>query len=161
MLLCDYNVKITHHCRCKWVLRSIRLIWIASHSRVTTISGYRLPLTVGSSFRDIVWVVPFSLHLTKGNTTESEVQEQNGDKDEWSHQSIIATTYRKMKFQQVEGPSVWPTIKSNHFIGLRSSKDYNKRPGGVVGVYGKGQLHVSFFTWVDVCRGNGFREEGG
>ncbi len=32
--------------------------------------------------------------------------------------------------------------KSNQiiFIGLRSSKDYYKRPGGVMGVYGKGHL---------------------
>ncbi len=30
------------------------------------------------------------------------------------------------------------------FIGLRSSKDYYKRPGGVAGVYGKGHLGVSF-----------------
>ncbi len=35
-------------------------------------------------------------------------------------------------------------FKSNHFIGLRSSKDYSKRRGGVVGVYGKGHLAVSF-----------------
>ncbi len=34
------------------------------------------------------------------------------------------------------------------FIGLRSSKDYHTRPGGVVGVYRKGHLGVSFFTWV-------------
>ncbi len=37
------------------------------------------------------------------------------------------------------------------FFGLRSIKDYYKRPGGVAGVYGKGHLGVSFFTWVDVC----------
>ncbi len=30
-------------------------------------------------------------------------------------------------------------------IGLRSSKDYFKRPSGVVGVYRKGHLGVSFF----------------
>ncbi len=30
------------------------------------------------------------------------------------------------------------------FIGLRSSKDYYKRPGGVAGVYGKGHVGVSF-----------------
>ncbi len=37
-----------------------------------------------------------------------------------------------------------PQIKSTHFVGLRSSKDYYKPPGGVAGVYGKGQLGVSF-----------------
>ncbi len=26
-------------------------------------------------------------------------------------------------------------IKSNHFVGLRSSKDYYKRPGGGVGIW--------------------------
>ncbi len=36
-------------------------------------------------------------------------------------------------------------IKSNRIIliGLRSSKDHYKRPGGVVRVYGKGHLGVS------------------
>ncbi len=33
------------------------------------------------------------------------------------------------------------------FIGLRSSKDYYKRPGGVAGVYGKGHLGVSFLPF--------------
>ncbi len=33
--------------------------------------------------------------------------------------------------------------KSNHFIFLRSSKDYHKRPGRVVGANGKGHLGVS------------------
>ncbi len=41
------------------------------------------------------------------------------------------------------------------FIGLRSSKDYFKRPGEVAGVYGEGHLGVSFFTWVDVYAGMG------
>ncbi len=44
--------------------------------------------------------------------------------------------------------------KSNQsiFIGLRSSKDYNKRPGGVEGVYGKGHLGVSFYVGRCVLR---------
>ncbi len=32
------------------------------------------------------------------------------------------------------------------FIGLRSCKDYYKRPSGVAEVCGKGHLDVSFFT---------------
>ncbi len=36
-------------------------------------------------------------------------------------------------------------IKS-FFIGLRSSKDYYKRPGWVVGVYGRGHLGVGFYV---------------
>ncbi len=40
------------------------------------------------------------------------------------------------------------------FIGLRSSKDYYKRPGGVVGVYGKGYVGRSVLReWV--VRGGG------
>ncbi len=34
---------------------------------------------------------------------------------------------------------------SNNPIGPRSSKDYYKRPCGVVGVYGKGHFGVGFF----------------
>ncbi len=57
------------------------------------------------------------------------------------------------------------------FIGLRSSKDYYKRPAGVVGVYGNCHLGVSFLRgsmcaegmgsekkwarWVQVLRGTG------
>ncbi len=33
------------------------------------------------------------------------------------------------------------SFKSNHIFGLRSSKDYYKRPGGI---YGKGHLGVNF-----------------
>ncbi len=36
------------------------------------------------------------------------------------------------------------------FIGLRGSKDYYKRPGGVVGVYGKGYLSVRLLR-VSMC----------
>ncbi len=36
------------------------------------------------------------------------------------------------------------------FIGLRISKNYYKRPGGVVGVYGKGHLGVSY-VYVGRC----------
>ncbi len=41
-------------------------------------------------------------------------------------------------------------IKSNQiiFIGLRSSKDYYKRPGRMFGVYKKGHFGCEFFTWV-------------
>ncbi len=35
-------------------------------------------------------------------------------------------------------------IKSNHFIGLRRSKDSYERPGRVVGLHGKGRLSESF-----------------
>ncbi len=38
------------------------------------------------------------------------------------------------------------------FIGLQNSQDYYKRPGRVVGVYGKGDLFVSFLRgsiWAD------------
>ncbi len=41
------------------------------------------------------------------------------------------------------------------FNGLRSSKDYYKRPGGVVGVYGKGHLGVSFFRGSICAEGMG------
>ncbi len=51
---------------------------------------------------------------------------------------ILPTQISNFKFQ----------IKSNHFFGLRSSKDYYKRPG-VVWVYGKGHWGVSFC--VDQC----------
>ncbi len=36
------------------------------------------------------------------------------------------------------------------FIGLRSSKNYYKRPGGGVGIW-EGSLGCEFFAWVDVC----------
>ncbi len=35
-------------------------------------------------------------------------------------------------------------IQIKAFFGLRSSKDYYKRPGLVEGIYGKGHLGVSF-----------------
>ncbi len=40
------------------------------------------------------------------------------------------------------------TINSNRiiFIGLRSSKDYYNRPGGVMGGYGKGHLGVNYYV---------------
>ncbi len=41
------------------------------------------------------------------------------------------------------------------FIGLQSSKDYYKRPGGVVGVYGKGHLGVSFLRGSICAEGMG------
>ncbi len=43
--------------------------------------------------------------------------------------------------------------KSNpiSFIDLVSSKDYYKRPSGVVGVCEKGHFGMFFFTWVNVC----------
>ncbi len=41
------------------------------------------------------------------------------------------------------------------FIGLRSSKDYYKRPGGVAGVHGKGHLGVSFFSGSMCAEGMG------
>ncbi len=41
-------------------------------------------------------------------------------------------------------------IKS--FFGLRSSKDYYKRPGGAVGVYKKGHMSVSFYVGLCVLR---------
>ncbi len=47
------------------------------------------------------------------------------------------------------------------FIGLRSCKDYYKQPGGVVGVNERGHLGVSFFSWVDMCWGNGLWGEVG
>ncbi len=42
---------------------------------------------------------------------------------------------------------------ANHiiFIGPRSSKDYYKRPGGVVGVYIKGHLGMNFFLRRPMC----------
>ncbi len=43
-------------------------------------------------------------------------------------------------------------IKSNHFIGLRSSKDNDKRPGGVVKVCGKDHLGVGFLRG-SMCAG--------
>ncbi len=44
------------------------------------------------------------------------------------------------------------TAMSNQiiFIGLRSSKNYYKRPGGGVGIW-EGSLGREFFAWVDVC----------
>ncbi len=36
------------------------------------------------------------------------------------------------------------------FIGLRSSKNYYKRPGSGVGIW-EGSLGCEFFAWVDVC----------
>ncbi len=45
--------------------------------------------------------------------------------------------------------------KSNHFTGLRSSKDGYKRPGGVVGVYRKGHLDVSFLRGSMCAEGMG------
>ncbi len=43
-------------------------------------------------------------------------------------------------------------IKSNQiiFIGLRSSKNYYKRPGSGVGIW-EGSVGCEFFAWVDVC----------
>ncbi len=48
--------------------------------------------------------------------------------------------------------TVYKQVISNQiiFIGLRSSKDYYKRPGEVVGVRGKGHLGVSFLRW-SIC----------
>ncbi len=51
----------------------------------------------------------------------------------------------------------FPQIRS-FFIGPRSSKDYYKRPGGVVGVYGKCDSG-EFLPRVDVCCRNGLWEE--
>ncbi len=47
---------------------------------------------------------------------------------------------------RVDALWIYPNRLSNQiiFIGLRSSKDYYKRPGGVAGVYGKGHLGVRF-----------------
>ncbi len=45
--------------------------------------------------------------------------------------------------------------KSNHYTGLRSSKDGYKRPGGVVGVYGKGHLGVSLLRGSMCAEGMG------
>ncbi len=42
-------------------------------------------------------------------------------------------------------------------MGLRSSKDFYKRPGGVVGVYGKGLLGVSFLRGSIYAEGMGCR----
>ncbi len=42
------------------------------------------------------------------------------------------------------GKTFWHTCPLFRLIGLRSSKDYYRRPGGVVGVYGKGHLVGSF-----------------
>ncbi len=42
-------------------------------------------------------------------------------------------------------------IKSNHFIGLRSSKDYYKRPGGGVGIW-EGSLGCEFLRGRCVLR---------
>ncbi len=41
---------------------------------------------------------------------------------------------------------IYPNRLSNQiiFIGLRSSKDYYNRPGGVLGAYGKGHSGVRF-----------------
>ncbi len=36
------------------------------------------------------------------------------------------------------------------FIGLRSSKNYYKRPGGGLGIW-EGSLGFEFFAWLDVC----------
>ncbi len=41
------------------------------------------------------------------------------------------------------------------FIGIRSSEDYYEQPGGVVGVYGKGHLSVSFLRGLMCVEGIG------
>ncbi len=48
-------------------------------------------------------------------------------------------------------------VKSNQiiFIGVRSSKDYYKRLGGVAGVYRKGHLGVSFLCGSMCAEGMG------
>ncbi len=48
-------------------------------------------------------------------------------------------------------------FKSNQiiFIGLRNSKDYYKRPGGVVGAYWKGHFDVSFLRGSRCAEGMG------
>ncbi len=50
------------------------------------------------------------------------------------------------------GPDLIAMAISNQiiFIGLRSSKNYYKRPGGGVGIW-EGSLGCEFFAWVDVC----------
>ncbi len=40
-------------------------------------------------------------------------------------------------------------------MGIQSSKDYYERPGGVVGVYGKGHLGVSFLRGSICAEGRG------
>ncbi len=46
-------------------------------------------------------------------------------------------------------------IQIKAFFGLRSSKDYHKRPGLVEGIYGKGHLGVSFLRGLMCAKGMG------
>ncbi len=47
------------------------------------------------------------------------------------------------------------SIFKSFFIGLRSSKNYYKRPGGVAGAYGKGHLGVNFLCGSMCAEGMG------
>ncbi len=53
-------------------------------------------------------------------------------------------------------------LQSNQiiFIGLRRIKDYYKRPRGVEGVYGEGQLGVSFLRGSLCAEGMGCERRG-